>query len=135
MFSKLSISQKLYFSFAAIIVFIAVLVASAYRGFEQVEEATNSNVHTYQVLSEAQLALEQLINIETGMRGFVIASKDAFLEPLVAGQKRFTEELDSLKRLTADNAEQQRRLAALWVTPRSAGLTKMSIRSSPCAAI
>ncbi|POQ04855.1 methyl-accepting chemotaxis protein [Pseudomonas syringae] len=113
MFSKLSISQKLYLSFAAIIVLIAVLVASAYRGFEQVEEATNSNVHTYQVLSDAQLALEQLINIETGMRGFVIASKDAFLEPLVVGERRFTEELDSLKRLTADNAEQQRRLAAL----------------------
>ncbi|RMT30704.1 methyl-accepting chemotaxis protein [Pseudomonas syringae] len=118
MFSKLSISQKLYFSFAAIILFIAVLVASAYRGFEQVEEATNSNVHTYQVLSEAQLALEQLINIETGMRGFVIASKDAFLEPLVAGEKRFIEELDSLKRLTADNAEQQRRLAALGDTQK-----------------
>ncbi|WP_425331747.1 methyl-accepting chemotaxis protein [Pseudomonas syringae] len=70
------------------------------------------------MLSEAQLALEQLINIETGMRGFVIASKDAFLEPLVAGQKRFTEELDSLKRLTADNAEQQRRLAALGDTQK-----------------
>lgn len=116
MFNKLSISQKLYFSFIAIVVLIAVLVASAYRGFEQVEDATNSNVHTYQVLSEAQLALEQLINIETGMRGFVITSKDAFLEPLVAGEKRFTEELDALKRLTADNPEQQRRLASLGET-------------------
>ncbi len=116
MFNKLSISQKLYFSFIAIVVLIAVLVASAYRGFEQVEDATNSNVHTYQVLSEAQLALEQLINIETGMRGFVITSKDAFLEPLVAGKKRFTEELDALKRLTADNPEQQRRLASLGET-------------------
>ncbi|SHM99193.1 methyl-accepting chemotaxis protein [Pseudomonas asturiensis] len=116
MFNKLSISQKLYFSFIAIVVLIAVLVASAYRGFEDVEDATNSNVHTYQVLSEAQLALEQLINIETGMRGFVITSKDAFLEPLVAGEKRFTEELDALKRLTADNPEQQRRLASLGET-------------------
>ncbi|KPX44935.1 Methyl-accepting chemotaxis protein [Pseudomonas ficuserectae] len=118
MFSKLSISQKLYFSFVAIVVLIAVLVFSAYRGFEQVEDATNSNVHTYQVLSDAQLALEQLINIETGMRGFVIASKDAFLEPLLAGEKRFTEELDSLKRLTADNPEQQRRLASLGETQK-----------------
>ncbi|MEE3938767.1 methyl-accepting chemotaxis protein [Pseudomonas viridiflava] len=116
MLNKLSISQKLYFSFIAIVVLIAVLVASAYRGFEQVEDATNSNVHTYQVLSEAQLALEQLINIETGMRSFVIASKDAFLEPLVAGEKRFSEELDALKRLTADNPEQQRRLASLGDT-------------------
>ncbi|KGS10915.1 chemotaxis protein, partial [Pseudomonas coronafaciens] len=77
-----------------------------------------NNVHTYQVLSDAQLALEQLINIETGMRGFVIASKDTFLEPLVAGQRRFAEELDSLKRLTSDNAEQQRRLATLGETQK-----------------
>ncbi|MFI3045751.1 methyl-accepting chemotaxis protein [Pseudomonas coronafaciens] len=118
MFSKLSISQKLYFSFVAIVILIAVLVASAYRGFEQVEDATNNNVHTYQVLSDAQLALEQLINIETGMRGFVIASKDTFLEPLVAGQRRFAEELDSLKRLTSDNAEQQRRLVTLGETQK-----------------
>ncbi|MEE4754345.1 methyl-accepting chemotaxis protein [Pseudomonas alliivorans] len=116
MLNKLSISQKLYFSFIAIVVLIAVLVASAYRGFEQVEDATHSNVHTYKVLSEAQLALEQLINIETGMRGFVITSKDAFLEPLIAGEKRFGEELDALKQLTADNPEQQRRLASLGET-------------------
>ncbi|AGE26553.1 putative methyl-accepting chemotaxis protein [Pseudomonas poae RE*1-1-14] len=59
------------------------------------------------------MALEQLINIETGMRGFVIAAKDNFLEPLVAGEKRFSEKLDLLKRLTADNPAQQQRLATL----------------------
>ncbi|MEX5543778.1 CHASE3 domain-containing protein, partial [Pseudomonas poae] len=118
MFSKLSISQKLYASFTAVVVLIGLLVGSAYKGFETVEDATNSNVHTYEVLSAAQLALEQLINIETGMRGFVIASKDTFLEPLVAGEKRFLEKLELLKRLTADNAAQQQRLATLGDTQK-----------------
>ncbi|MET4712611.1 MULTISPECIES: methyl-accepting chemotaxis protein [Pseudomonas] len=118
MFSKLSISQKLYASFTAVVVLIGLLVGSAYRGFETVEDATNSNVHTYEVLSAAQLALEQLINIETGMRGFVIASKDNFLEPLVAGEKRFLEKLELLKRLTADNPTQQQRLATLGDTQK-----------------
>ncbi|MBC3195099.1 methyl-accepting chemotaxis protein [Pseudomonas poae] len=113
MFSKLSISQKLYASFTAVVVLIGLLVGSAYTGFETVEDATNSNVHTYEVISATQLALEQLINIETGMRGFVIAAKDNFLEPLVAGEKRFSEKLDLLKRLTADNPAQQQRLATL----------------------
>ncbi|WP_338509886.1 methyl-accepting chemotaxis protein [Pseudomonas poae] len=113
MFSKLSISQKLYASFTAVVVLIGLLVGSAYIGFETVEDATNSNVHTYEVISATQLALEQLINIETGMRGFVIATKDNFLEPLVAGEKRFSEKLDLLKRLTADNPAQQQRLATL----------------------
>lgn len=118
MFNKLSISQKLYLSFTAVVVLIGMLLASAYKGFEAVEDATTSNVHTYQVISGVQSALEQLINIETGMRGFVIASKDTFLEPLVAGEKRFSEQLDLLKRLTADNPLQQQRLASLGDTQK-----------------
>ncbi|MCJ7957839.1 MAG: methyl-accepting chemotaxis protein [Pseudomonas sp.] len=118
MFNKLSISQKLYLSFTAVVVLIGMLVASAYKGFEAVEDATTSNVHTYQVISAAQLALEQLINIETGMRGFVISSKDTFLDPLVAGEKRFSEQLDLLKRLTVDNPAQQQRLASLGDTQK-----------------
>ncbi len=113
MFNKLSISQKLYLSFTVVVVVIGMLVGSAYKGFEAVEDATNSNVHTYKVIRSAQSALEQLINIETGMRGFVIASKDSFLEPLVAGEKVFSEQLDLLKRLTADNPAQQQRLTSL----------------------
>lgn len=113
MFSKLSISQKLYLSFAAIVVLLGVLVASAYRGFGQVDSAINSNVHSYQVLSQSQMALEQLINIETGMRGFVIAGKDNFLEPQIAGESKFSSSLATLKALTSDNAEQQKRLATL----------------------
>ncbi|MCV4272768.1 methyl-accepting chemotaxis protein [Pseudomonas capsici] len=118
MFKKLSISQKLYLSFATVSVIIAILVAGAYRGFEQVQDATNSNIHTYQVLGDTQLALEQLVNIETGMRGFVISSKDSFLEPLIAGEKSFSEKLQSLKKLTADNPDQQRRLALLEETQK-----------------
>ncbi|MBB6290596.1 methyl-accepting chemotaxis protein [Pseudomonas sp. SJZ103] len=118
MFEKLSISQKLYLSFTTVVILIGMLVASAYKGFEAVEDATNSNLHTYQVISAAQSALEQLINIETGMRGFVITSKDTFLEPLVEGGKRFSEQLDLLKRLTADNPAQQQRLASLGDTQK-----------------
>lgn len=118
MLNKLSISQKLYVSFSIIVLLIGLLVISAYRGFEQVEEATKSNVHSYEVLSGVQVALEQLINIETGMRGFVISSKDAFLEPTIAGEKRFGEVLGLLKNLTADNTQQQQRLAVLGETQK-----------------
>lgn len=118
MFDRLSISHKLYLSFTLVVVLIGMLVASAYKGFEAVENATDSNVHTYKVISSAQSALEQLINIETGMRGFVISSKDTFLEPLVAGEKRFSEQLDLLKRLTTDNPAQQQRLVLLGDTQK-----------------
>ncbi|TVT87922.1 methyl-accepting chemotaxis protein [Pseudomonas sp. RGB] len=113
MYSKLSISQKLYLSFAAIVFLLGILVISAYRGFGQVDSAINSNVHSYRVLSQSKIALEQLINIETGMRGFVITGKDNFLEPQIAGESKFSSSLATLKELTIDNAEQQKRLASL----------------------
>ncbi len=113
MYSKLSISQKLYLSFAAIVFLLGILVISAYRGFGQVDSAINSNVHSYRVLSQSKIALEQLINIETGMRGFVITGKDNFLEPQIAGESIFSSSLATLKELTIDNAEQQKRLASL----------------------
>lgn len=113
MLKKLSISQKLYLSFAVIVALIFVLVLSAYRGFVKVETTLAANTHSYQVLRQAQFALEQLINIETGMRGFVITSNDSFLEPQVAGEKKFAEDLATIKKLTIDNAEQQARLTSL----------------------
>lgn len=106
MFSKLSITQKLYLSFAGIVVILGIRVFSAYRGFGQVDRAINSNVHTYRVLNQSQMALEQLINIETGMRGYVITGKDNFLEPQIAGEAKFSDALATLKSLTIDNAEQ-----------------------------
>ncbi|RZI55028.1 MAG: chemotaxis protein, partial [Pseudomonas sp.] len=107
MFSKLSITQKLYLSFAGIVVILGIRVFSAYRGFGQVDSAINSNVHTYRVLNQSQMALEQLINIETGMRGFVITGKNHFLEPQIAGEAKFSDAFPTLKSLTIDNAEQQ----------------------------
>ncbi|WP_242199156.1 MULTISPECIES: methyl-accepting chemotaxis protein [unclassified Pseudomonas] len=106
-------SQKLYLSFAAIVFLLGILVISAYRGFGQVDSAISSNVHSYRVLSQSKIALEQLINIETGMRGFVITGKDNFLEPQIAGESTFSSSLATLKELTIDNAEQQKRLASL----------------------
>ncbi|WP_408005482.1 methyl-accepting chemotaxis protein [Pseudomonas huanghezhanensis] len=47
------------------------------------------------------------------MRGFVITSKDNFLEPQIAGERKFTETLATLQKLTADNPQQQTRLASL----------------------
>ncbi len=79
MYSKLSISQKLYLSFAIIVVLLGILIISAYRGFGQVDNAINSNVHSYQVLTQSQTALEQLINIETGILASPLPARTAFL--------------------------------------------------------
>ena len=70
--SNLKIGTRLYLAFGAVIALLAILVASAQANFSRLGEANRLNIHTYQVMGEANALLESLINIETGERGFAL---------------------------------------------------------------
>jgi methyl-accepting chemotaxis protein len=122
MVKNLSISQKLRIGFGAILLIILVLVFSTWRGFSQVEYAVSRNIHTYEVLGESAGLLSNLINIETGMRGFAISGLEPFLAPLSEGKLAVEKHLGRLRNLTEDNPSQQQRLSKLsalyeqWLT-------------------
>ena len=111
--SNLKIGTRLYLAFGAVIALLAILVASAQANFSRLGEANGLNIHTYEVMGEANALLESLINIETGERGFALTGKDSSLEPLASGQRGFTEHLQKIRALTADNPAQLERLKAL----------------------
>lgn len=113
MFANLSIAKKLYAGFGVVLLILLVLVLTTWRGFGQVVSTVKSNIHSYDVLGESASLLTSLINIETGMRGFVITGREPFLGPLTEGERSFQEHLAQLRRLTADNPAQQRRLGQL----------------------
>ena len=69
--------------------------------------------HTRQVLAAAQDARTALVDIETGQRGFLIAGEPAYLAPYDSGMRALREDTLRLRRLTSDNAAQQRRLDVL----------------------
>ncbi|QDG69947.1 methyl-accepting chemotaxis protein [Janthinobacterium tructae] len=111
--SNLKIGTRLYLAFGAVIALLAILVASAQANFSRLGEANGLNIHTYEVMGEANALLESLINIETGERGFALTGKDSSLEPLASGQRGFAEHLQKIRALTADNPAQLARLKAL----------------------
>ncbi|MDP4302654.1 methyl-accepting chemotaxis protein [Leptothrix discophora] len=108
--SNLTVARRLTLAFGAI-VFILLAVASA-TGFtsSRLAEADRWNTHTYRVLGTASGMLENMINMETGARGFIVSGKDNFLEPWNLGRTAFDKSWDEAKRLTADNPTQQKRL-------------------------
>lgn len=110
MLSKLSITQKLSAGFAVIILIIVVLVMVARQGFSQVNNNVDWTIHTYQVMGRADQALEGLLNVETGMRGFALTGQDDFLGPYDQGRQTFEQAWAELKKLTSDNPTQQKRL-------------------------
>ena len=48
------------------------------------------------VISQAKELLVQATNMETGMRGFLLAGKEEFLEPYHTGSKAFTDQINEL---------------------------------------
>lgn len=113
MFKNLSIAKKLYLGFGLLLAILAVLVFSALMHFGRVSAAIKWTNHTYEVLLEDDKLLTALVNIETGMRGFVITGTDAFLEPVTGGQKEFDLAFTRIVDLTSDNKSQQDRLRDL----------------------
>jgi len=69
--------------------------------------------HTRQVLAAAQDARTALVDIETGQRGYLIAGDPAYLAPYHSGLQALRQDSVLLRRLTSDNAAQQRRLDVL----------------------
>jgi methyl-accepting chemotaxis protein len=113
MFANMRIGARLYAAFAAVIAVLVLLVTISYRNMAALDEANAMNVHTYEVMAEAEGMLEALINIETGQRGFSLTGNEASLEPLTLGERQFAAHLAAARSLTADNAAQQQRLARL----------------------
>jgi methyl-accepting chemotaxis protein len=111
--SNFTIGTRLYAGFAFVVAILVALVTSAYANFTSLESANGMNIHTYEVMAEANAMLESLINIETGQRGFSLTGQDASLEPLTAGTRAFASHLDKARRLTSDNPAQQGRLSQL----------------------
>ncbi len=62
--------------------------------------------HTYQVIAKAQAILASAVDMETGMRGFLLAGKEEFLAPYNNGKQKFYTLIDDLGNTVSDNPEQ-----------------------------
>jgi len=68
------------------------------------EETQVSALH--KIVGDAGQVLETAINMETGMRGYLLAGRSEFLTPYQEGRKVFSKQMDELKALIPDEPEQ-----------------------------
>ena len=72
--------------------------------------------HTHKVLRESQNIVAAAVDMETGMRGYLLAGKEEFLEPYNSGQERLSELFGDLKKTVSDNPPQVSRLDGIQET-------------------
>jgi C4-dicarboxylate-specific signal transduction histidine kinase len=70
-------------------------------------------VHTTEVVDTLETAMRAMLDQETGLRGYLIASKETFLEPYHRGNDAFTAAIRKVTDLTSDDPPQQSRIDEL----------------------
>lgn len=111
MFAKWTFGKRLGAGFAVAAV---VLVIVAWFGYQNAERLTDDSrwvSHTQEVRGDLAEFMALAVDMETGVRGYVISGDDAFLDSFQEALPKSRESLEGIRRLTADNANQQRRLA------------------------
>jgi len=66
--------------------------------------------HTHEVISESKTFLGNMVNAETGQRGYLLMGEKEYLEPYTEGIKHSRTSLYELENLTSDNHKQQIRI-------------------------
>ena len=111
MFANMKTRMKVLLGTCVPLVLTAGLIAVALWGLSGVNKTIHWVNHTHKVLSEADGIVSSAVNMETGMRGFLLAGKDEFLEPYNNGKKAFRGQVEDLQKTVSDNPPQVARLA------------------------
>ncbi len=92
---------------------LAILILVGVVSFKAMVQNSEDRVwvtHTYLVLEKLDAALANIVDAETGERGYILTGEESYLEPYNDGLKHVQENLKDLRELTADNSIQQRSL-------------------------
>ena len=113
MFRSWTFGRKVGGGFAVTALAILAIAANGYRSAAPLIANEEQVTHTHLVREQLAELLVQLVNAETGLRGFVITGKDEFLEPCIAGVAAVEKAYAKVRQLTIDDPSQTRRLDEL----------------------
>src|SRR5216684_9412597 len=111
---KWKMGNRLVFGGFAIATAILVFVGwQSYQNTARFAEASEWRKHTYEVLWNLDETVAQLVDAETGQRGYLLTGEESYLEPYRAAIKNIDQTIRDLKSLTSDNPNQQKRIQIL----------------------
>jgi methyl-accepting chemotaxis protein/CHASE3 domain sensor protein len=105
--------RKVGLGFAVAVIALIVIAIAGYRSALTLADSNERVAHTLEVRVQIAQVLTQLLNAETGQRGYVITGRDEFLAPYNTALGELDKAIHEVQRLTADNASQQQRIEQL----------------------
>ncbi len=109
----LSLERRIQIGFGIAVAIIVAVGAAALRSTEATVDSARWVAHTLEVRAELEAAFADLIEAETGVRGYVITGDTSYLAPYHSARTNLSGRLAGLRAETADNPAQQRRVDSL----------------------
>lgn len=113
MFDQLSLRVKLLSGNGVIFAILIVISMIVYFGINSLLNNFKWVDHTHNVLAKAAATTAAAVDMETGMRGFMLSGKEEFLEPYKEGKQRFYALTSELSNTVNDNPGQVALLAEI----------------------
>jgi methyl-accepting chemotaxis protein len=112
-FKNVGLKAKLMLGSCSPLILMVILGIVTYISIGSLLKSNHWVDHTHVVIAEAKYIEAAAVDMETGMRGFLLAGKEQFLDPYKGGQKHFYEKIKSLQETVNDNPAQVRLLGEI----------------------
>jgi methyl-accepting chemotaxis protein len=112
-FSDWRIGARIGAGFALLIATLMLVLGFTLASFGRQNEADARNRESARAQEAAQALLLAVVNMETGLRGFVASGKESFLDAYEEGRSAFAPQLSALDAASAGRPEQQQRVAGM----------------------
>ncbi len=110
---RMSVGQIVPIGFGAVLAVVGIATTITEFAKGNLKETQGRVTHTYQVQSTLRLIEKDLVDAETGQRGFLVTNAPNYLEPYDTGRKNFQVHIEELKKLVSDNPTQVSRAEAV----------------------
>lgn len=110
---KASVENKILVGFVASVVALVVIGWLAYRTTVRFITTDRLVAHTHEVIATLESGLATITDAEARQRAFLLTGDEQFLKDSQTAQAQVSAWLERLRKLTADNPEQQQRLNKL----------------------
>ncbi|MBC7569001.1 MAG: response regulator [Spirosoma sp.] len=102
-----SVIRQLQAVFTLSTLLLLVSLGASFYSIQQLIRNSELVNHTNQVLIEAETVMSLMKDAETGQRGYILTLDTRFLQPYIGSYERVNASYGRLRKLTADNPNQQ----------------------------
>ncbi|WP_417844005.1 methyl-accepting chemotaxis protein [Thalassospira sp.] len=109
-FQNVRLKLKVLFGILSPLLFLLVLAGVSVFSIRSMLSTSKWVEHTNEVLIDIETITASAINMETGMRGYLLSGNEDFLAPYNEGEKNVYSQIENLKKVVSDNPTQVNRL-------------------------